>query len=79
MLGQRWTFLIIRELLMGGSRFNELQLGRAVDQGYARAAAMGLAESASQLGSMYLHGVGAPRDGCSARDWFLPTLSHQDN
>ncbi len=26
-LGERWTFLIIRELLMGGSRFNELQRG----------------------------------------------------
>ena len=26
-LGERWTFLIIRELLMGGRRFNELQRG----------------------------------------------------
>jgi DNA-binding HxlR family transcriptional regulator len=26
-LGERWTFLIIRELLMGGHRFNELQRG----------------------------------------------------
>jgi DNA-binding HxlR family transcriptional regulator len=26
-LGQRWNFLIIRELLMGGRRFNELQRG----------------------------------------------------
>lgn len=27
LLGERWTFLIIRELLMGGRRFNELQRG----------------------------------------------------
>lgn len=27
MLGERWTFLIVRELLMGGRRFNELQRG----------------------------------------------------
>ncbi len=26
-LGERWTFLIIRELVMGGRRFNELQRG----------------------------------------------------
>src|SRR3954465_12988007 len=26
-LGERWTFLIIRELLMGGRRFTELQRG----------------------------------------------------
>jgi DNA-binding HxlR family transcriptional regulator len=26
-VGERWTFLIIRELLMGGRRFNELQRG----------------------------------------------------
>ena len=26
-LGERWTFLIIRELLMGGRRFSELQRG----------------------------------------------------
>ena len=26
-LGERWTFLIIRELLMGGRRFKELQRG----------------------------------------------------
>jgi DNA-binding HxlR family transcriptional regulator len=26
-LGERWTFLIVRELLMGGRRFNELQRG----------------------------------------------------
>ncbi|MEW6996777.1 winged helix-turn-helix transcriptional regulator [Colwelliaceae bacterium BS250] len=26
-LGEKWTILIIRELLMGGSRFNELQRG----------------------------------------------------
>ena len=26
-LGERWTILIIRELLMGGRRFNELQRG----------------------------------------------------
>jgi len=26
-LGERWTFLIIRELIMGGRRFNELQRG----------------------------------------------------
>ena len=26
-LGEKWTLLIIRELLMGGSRFNELQRG----------------------------------------------------
>jgi len=26
-LGERWTILIVRELLMGGSRFNELQRG----------------------------------------------------
>ena len=26
-LGEKWTILIIRELLMGGSRFNELQQG----------------------------------------------------
>jgi len=26
-VGERWTFLIIRELLMGGHRFNELQRG----------------------------------------------------
>lgn len=26
-LGEKWTFLIIRELLMGGRRFNELQRG----------------------------------------------------
>ena len=29
LLGERWTFLIIRELLMGGRRFNELQRGLA--------------------------------------------------
>jgi DNA-binding HxlR family transcriptional regulator len=27
LLGERWTFLIIRELLMGGRRFNQLQRG----------------------------------------------------
>lgn len=27
LLGERWTFLIVRELLMGGRRFNELQRG----------------------------------------------------
>ena len=27
LLGERWTFLIIRELLMGGRRFNEFQRG----------------------------------------------------
>lgn len=26
-LGEKWTFLIVRELLMGGRRFNELQRG----------------------------------------------------
>src|SRR4029078_4072546 len=26
-LGERWTFLIVRELLMGGRRFSELQRG----------------------------------------------------
>ena len=26
-LGERWTILILRELLMGGRRFNELQRG----------------------------------------------------
>src|SRR4249919_2032574 len=26
-LGERWTILIIRELIMGGRRFNELQRG----------------------------------------------------
>lgn len=26
-IGEKWTLLIIRELLMGGSRFNELQRG----------------------------------------------------
>src|SRR6185369_14719691 len=26
-LGERWTMLILRELLMGGRRFNELQRG----------------------------------------------------
>jgi len=26
-LGEKWTLLIIRELLMGGTRFNELQRG----------------------------------------------------
>jgi len=26
-LGEKWTFLIIRELIMGGRRFNELQRG----------------------------------------------------
>ena len=26
-LGERWTILIIRDLLMGGRRFNELQRG----------------------------------------------------
>lgn len=26
-VGERWTFLIVRELLMGGRRFNELQRG----------------------------------------------------
>ena len=26
-IGEKWTILIIRELLMGGSRFNELQRG----------------------------------------------------
>jgi DNA-binding HxlR family transcriptional regulator len=26
-LGERWTLLIVREILMGGSRFNELQRG----------------------------------------------------
>ncbi len=29
LLGERWTFLIIRELLMGGTRFSELQSGLA--------------------------------------------------
>lgn len=29
LLGERWTFLIIRELLMGGTRFSELQAGLA--------------------------------------------------
>lgn len=29
LLGERWTFLIIRELLMGGHRFSELQRGMA--------------------------------------------------
>jgi len=29
LLGERWTFLIIRELLMGASRFSELQRGMA--------------------------------------------------
>jgi len=29
-LGEKWTLLIIRELLMGGSRFNELQRGLAL-------------------------------------------------
>ena len=24
-IGEKWTLLIIRELLMGGSRFNEIQ------------------------------------------------------
>jgi DNA-binding HxlR family transcriptional regulator len=28
-IGEKWTILIIRELLMGGSRFNELQRGLA--------------------------------------------------
>lgn len=28
-LGDKWTLLIIRELLMGGSRFNELQRGQS--------------------------------------------------
>ncbi len=27
LLGEKWTLLIVRELLMGGSRFNELQRG----------------------------------------------------
>ncbi|QIK95493.1 helix-turn-helix transcriptional regulator [Sphingomonas sp. HDW15A] len=27
LLGERWTFLIVRELLMGGRRFSELQRG----------------------------------------------------
>ena len=27
LLGERWTFLIVRELLMGGHRFSELQRG----------------------------------------------------
>ena len=26
-IGEKWTILIIRELLMGGTRFNELQRG----------------------------------------------------
>ena len=26
-LGEKWTLLIVRELLMGGRRFNELQRG----------------------------------------------------
>ena len=26
-LGEKWTMLIVRELLMGGTRFNELQRG----------------------------------------------------
>ena len=26
-LGEKWTLLIVRELLMGGTRFNELQRG----------------------------------------------------
>ena len=26
-LGERWTILIVREMLMGGKRFNELQRG----------------------------------------------------
>jgi len=26
-IGEKWTILIIREILMGGSRFNELQRG----------------------------------------------------
>ena len=26
-IGEKWTLLIIRELLMGGSRFNELHRG----------------------------------------------------
>jgi DNA-binding HxlR family transcriptional regulator len=26
-IGEKWTLLIIRELLMGGSRFSELQRG----------------------------------------------------
>jgi DNA-binding HxlR family transcriptional regulator len=26
-LGERWTILVLRELLMGGRRFNELQRG----------------------------------------------------
>lgn len=29
-IGEKWTILIIRELLMGGSRFNELQQGLAM-------------------------------------------------
>lgn len=29
-LGEKWTILIVRELLMGGSRFNELQRGLAL-------------------------------------------------
>ena len=29
-IGEKWTLLIIRELLMGGSRFNELQRGLAL-------------------------------------------------
>jgi DNA-binding HxlR family transcriptional regulator len=29
LLGERWTFLIVRELLMGSRRFNELQRGMA--------------------------------------------------
>lgn len=29
-LGERWTLLIVRELLMGGTRFNELQRGLAL-------------------------------------------------
>ena len=29
-LGEKWTFLIIRELLMGATRFNELQRGLAL-------------------------------------------------
>ena len=29
LLGERWTFLIMRELLLGGRRFNELQRGMA--------------------------------------------------
>ena len=29
-LGEKWTILIVREILMGGRRFNELQRGPLV-------------------------------------------------